>query len=208
MRVLIKGEFSGVIREAFRRSGHDAWSNDLLPAEDGSKYHILGNYEEKEDEWDLGIYHPPCTFLCNSGVKWLYLDGKKSNGKNEQRWADMHSAAKFFKHWLNSPIPKRAIENPIMHGYAKALIGVEQTQIFQPWMFGHKEMKATGLWLVNLPLLVPTDIVGPPPKDAKERIKWARVHNCSPSPDRWKERSRTLQGPADAMAAQWGKSNE
>lgn len=204
VRVLIKGEFSGVVRDAFRKLGHDAWSNDLLPAEDGSKYHILGNYEEVEGEWDLGVYHPPCTFLCNSGVKWLYLDGKKSNGRDEQRWADMRSGATFFRHWLNSPIPRRAIENPIMHGHAKKIIGVEQTQIFQPWEFGHKEMKATGLWLVNLPLLKPTNIVGPPPKDAKERAKWARVHYCSPGPNRWKERSRTLQGPAEAMAAQWG----
>jgi len=204
LRVLIKGEFSGVVREAFRRRGHDAWSNDLLPAEDGSQYHILGNYEEVEGDWDLGIYHPPCTFLCNSGVKWLYLGGKKSNGMDEQRWADMYSGAEFFKHWLNSPIPRRAIENPIMHGYAKELIGVEQTQIFQPWEFGHKEMKATGLWLVNLPLLKPTNVVGPPPKDKKERAKWARVHRASPGPDRWKERSRMLQGIADAMAEQWG----
>jgi hypothetical protein len=195
VNVLIKGEFSGVVREAFRKRGHNAWSNDLLPAEDGSKFHILGNYEEVAGEWDLGIYHPPCTFLCNSGVKHLYRDGKKTNGRDEQRWADMQKAAEFFKHWLNSPIPRKAVENPIMHGYAKEIIGVEQTQIIQPWMFGHGEIKATCLWLHSLPLLTPTKIVD-------GRVP--RVHHASPGPDRWKERSRTLQGIADAMAEQWG----
>ena len=195
VNVLIKGEFSGVVREAFRKRGHNAWSNDLLPAEDDSKFHILGNYEEVEGEWELGIYHPPCTFLCNSGVKHLYLEGKKVNGRDEQRWADMLSAAEFFKHWLNSPIPRKAVENPIMHGYAKEIIGVEQTQIIQPWMFGHGEIKATCLWLYNLPQLVPTNIV-----DGRT----PRVHHASPGPNRWKERSRTLQGIADAMADQWG----
>jgi hypothetical protein len=195
MRVLVKGEFSGVVREAFRRLGHDAWSNDLLPAEDGSRYHILGNYTEKPGEWDLGIFHPPCTFLCNSGVRWLYLGGKATNGPDEQRWVKMAEAARFFNNWLNSPIPRRCIENPIMHKYAKEIVTRDPTQIIQPWMFGHGEIKAACLWLVRLRMLVPTTIVNG---------RFPRVHQASPGPDRWKERSRTLKGVADAMAAQWG----
>ncbi len=103
-----------------------------------------------------------------------------------------------------APVPKVAIENPIMHQHARQRFGFDPTQIVQPWMFGHREMKATCLWLRGLPKLVPTDVVGPPPKDPVERRTWARVHRESPGPDRWKNRSRTLPGIAEAMAAQWG----
>lgn len=117
----------------------------------------------------------------------------------------MNKAASFFKMLLNSPIPRIAVENPIPHKYAVEQIGRKYDQIIQPWQHGHEEMKATCLWLKNLPPLRPTNIVGPPPKDKEERKKWARVHRASPGPDRWKERSRTLPGIAEAMADQWGR---
>lgn len=144
------------------------------------------------------IAHPPCTYMANSGAKHLYLDCKKENGRDEERWRLMYEAVDFFLKLWHSPIPRIAIENPIMLGHAKKLIG-EQSQIIQPWMFGHGETKATCLWLKNLPLLKPTNVV-----DGREQ----RVHLMSPSPDRWKERSRTYQGVADAFACQWGTIDE
>lgn len=183
MRVLIACEFSGVVREAFRRRGHDAWSCDLLPAEDGSQFHLQGNvfdYISPGFAWDLMIAHPPCTHLASSGARWF------KDKLPEQRNAVM------FVRWLDScHIPHIAIENPI---------GVLSTQwrkpdqIIQPWMFGHGETKATCLWLKGLPLLKPTRVV---------EGRTPRVHFASPGPDRWKERSRTLTGIAEAMATQW-----
>jgi hypothetical protein len=146
--------------------------------------------------WDLAIFHPTCTYLCNSGVQWL--EG------NRQRWKNMVEGAKFFRKLLDCNVPKIAVENPIPHKYALKIIGRKYDQIIKPEQFGHREMKKTCLWLKGLPLLVETDNVGPPPKDKRERAKWARVHRASPGPDRWKERSRTLQGHADAYALQWG----
>lgn len=223
MNVIIGCEFSGRVREAFRKRGHNAWSNDLLPADDGSPYHLQGDlcYALSKDNgvffrqlgehtrWDLGIFHPPCTRLTNAGVRWLYKDGRGAI-RDPEKWADLRDAAAFFELCLGRDsgklqnIPRRAIENPIMHEHARELVNSAPDQILQPWMFGHKEMKATCLWLRGLPKLEPTDIVGPPPKDRVERRKWARVHNEPPGPDRWKRRSITYQGIADAMAAQWG----
>lgn len=189
-------EFSGIVREAFRKLGHEAYSCDLLPAEDGSANHYQGDVLDVLGMgWDLMIAHPPCTYLANSGNKHLYLEA--------DRFEKRAQAAEFFKALLHADIPGIAIENPIMRR-AIETVGRKQDQVIQPWMFGHKEMKATCLWLFNLPKLRATRNVGPPPKDKRERAKWARVHRASPGPDRWKERSRTLQGIADAMAAQWG----
>ena len=140
------------------------------------------------------IGHPPCTYLANSGVRWLY--GGKGTVRDEQRWAQMEEGAEFFKRLLNAPIPKIAVENPIMHSYAKSIIGAEPTQIVQPYQFGHAETKATCLWLRGLPPLCPTNII-------RENIS-ARVAHLPPSPDRWKLRSLTYQGIANAMAEQWG----
>jgi hypothetical protein len=186
MRVLVACEFSGIVREAFRGRGHDAWSCDLLPAEDGSKFHM--QLDLKEDWfmwscWDLMIAHPPCTYLAVSGARWF-----------KNRVEPQKEALRFVKCWLanNALIKKWAIENPI---------GVLSTkwrkpdQIIQPWQFGHGETKATCLWLKGLPKLVPTNIV---------EGRTPRVHHASPGPDRWKERSRTLPGIAEAMAEQWG----
>ncbi len=193
MRVLIACEFSGVVRRAFRDRGNDAWSLDLLPAEDGSEFHFMtdaARFIQRKilGPWDLLIAHPPCTYLANSGNKHLYID--------PDREANAQLAADFFKVMLNADIPQICVENPIMR-QAVARVGRKQDQVIQPWMFGHGETKATCLWLKGLPKLVPTKIVeGREPK----------VHFASPGPDRWKERSRTLPGIADAMADQWGHS--
>lgn len=188
MKVLIGCEFSGVVRRAFRDAGHDAWSCDLLPAEDGSPYHIMGDVRNVfGDGWDLGIFHPPCTYLANSGVRWLYT--------KPGRWALMKDGAAFFREMLDAPIPRIAVENPVIHSHARALIGVPATQCVQPWMFGEGETKAVGLWLKNLPPLVPTNVVSG---------RTARVHRMAPGPDRQKERSRFFVGIAEAMASQWG----
>jgi hypothetical protein len=186
MKILIACEFSGIVREAFAKRGHDAWSCDLLPTEIPGQ-HIQGDVLEiLGDGWDLMIAHPPCTRLCNSGVRWL----------NERKlWYEMADAAIFFRKLLEANIERIAIENPIPHGYAVATIGRKYDQIIQPWMFGHGETKATCLWLKNLPKLQPTNIV-----EGREQ----RIWKMSPGADRGKERSRTFQGIADAMAAQWG----
>ncbi len=181
MRVLVACEFSGVVREAFRKRGHDAWSCDLLPTETPGQ-HIHGDVALiLEDGWDLMIAHPPCTRLTVAGARWFKGREKEQN-----------EALAFVLCLAESPIKKIAIENPI---------GVLSTrwrkpdQIIQPWMFGHGETKATCLWLKNLPKLVATNIV---------TGRHARVHLEPPSPERWKNRSRTYKGIADAMAEQWG----
>lgn len=188
MRVLVACEFSGIVRDAFRRRGHHAVSCDILPTENPG-YHYQGDVRDILTEgWDLMVAHPPCTYLANSGVRWLY----RGDGVNRERWALMEDAAAFFNDLLRAPIPRIAVENPIPHGHANIPC---VTQYIQPWQFGHGETKRTGLWLRGLPPLVPTNIV---------EGRAPRVHHASPGPDRWKERSRTLQGIADAMAAQWG----
>lgn len=209
MKVLVACEFSGVVRDAFRQRGHDAWSCDLLPTDEPSAYHHQGDVLDIVGPgfyggWDLLIAHPPCTYLANSGVKHLYKGGRKALGRDPQRWRDLDEAVKFFGLLWSSTIPKVCIENPIHHLHARQRIGFEPTQYVQPWHFGHKEMKATGLWLRGLPPLRPTHVVGPPPKEAELRKHWARVHRESPGPDRWKRRSITYQGIAEAMADQWG----
>lgn len=204
MRVLIAGEFSGTFREAFKALGHEAWSCDLLPTEIPGLHH-QGDAVEflYSREWDLLIAHPPCTMLCNSGVRWLY--GGKGTVKDPDRWEAMYRAAVFFRTFLSAPVPRIAVENPIMHRYGQELVGGGPSQIVQPWWFGEPEMKATGWWLKGLPSLVPTDVVGPPPRDPELRKGWAKVHRASPGPDRWKERSRSYPGMAAAAAAQWGQ---
>lgn len=197
MKVLVACEFSGTVRRAFRARGHYAVSCDLLPAEDDSPDHYQGDVRDiLGSEWDLLIAHPPCTYLTNSGVTWLH--------KDPARWQLLDEGAALFKMLLLAPVPRVAVENPIMHKYAKERIGnVRQSQVVQPWMFGHPEQKATCLWLKNLPPLTPTNDVKATmlalPKHQRERL-----HYLSPGPDRWKERSRTFAGIAEAMAEQWG----
>ena len=196
MRVLIACEFSGIVREAFAARGHDAWSCDLIPTEIPGN-HYLGHIFEflrNNPVWDLMIFHWPCTRLCNSGVRWLYAGGKGKTPDVDRR-KEMLRDADSFVSLLNWPdIAKIAGENPIPHRYALEIMG-NYTQIIQPWQFGHGETKATCLWLKDLPKLVPTNIVSG---------RNGRVWKEPPSPDRWKNRSRTYQGIADAMAEQWG----
>jgi len=196
MKVLVACEYSGKVRDAFRAKGHEAMSCDILPT-DVEGPHYQGDVRDIiNDGWDLMIAHPPCTYLTNSGVTWLH--------KDPSRWAKLDDGAAFFKMLLEAPVERIAIENPIMHKYAKERIGgVKQSQVVQPWMFGHMEQKATCLWLKNLPLLEPTNNV-------KEQMlalpdnERQRLHYLPPSADRWKKRSETFQGIADAMAEQWG----
>lgn len=181
MRVLIACEFSGIVREAFKAKGHDAWSCDLLPTEIPGK-HIQGNVLSLlSGGWDLMIAHPPCTHLAVSGARWF-----------KDKGVEQIESLNFVASLMCSATPKICIENPI------SIISTrirKPDQIIQPWMFGHGETKATCLWLKGLPKLMPTAIV-----DGRE----ARVHKMTPGPDRWKERSRTFPGIANAMADQWG----
>ena len=181
MRVLVACEFSGTVRDAFKARGHDAWSCDLLPSETPGP-HIQGDVLDVLGEgWDMLLAFPPCTHLASSGARWF------AGKRREQA-----EALGFVLTLLEAPIPKIALENPV--GVISTAIR-KPDQIIQPWQFGHGETKATCLWLKGLRLLEPTNVV-----DGRE----ARVHKMPPSPDRWKERSRTYEGIAAAMAAQWG----
>lgn len=187
MKVLIACEFSGIVRDAFIARGHDAISCDLLPTERPGP-HIQQDVREVlgQMHFDLVIAHPPCTYLANSANKHLYLEADREQKAQE--------AAKFFRFLLNCGAARVCVENPIMR-HAEERVGRKPDQIIQPWQFGHGETKATCLWLKGLPKLVPTNIV---------EGRTARVHRESPGPNRWKNRSRTYQGIADAMAEQWG----
>lgn len=189
MKVLIACEFSGIVRESFKKKGHDAWSCDLLDTEMPGQHIQESVLKYLGSDWDLIIAHPPCTYLANSGVRWLH--------EQKGRMDKMVHAAMFFRRFQNQVIKnntKVCIENPIPHKYAKQYIG-NYTQLIQPWQFGHGETKATCLWLYGLPKLEPTNIV-----EGRDQ----RIWKMSPGPDRQKERSRTYQGIADAMANQWG----
>lgn len=199
MRVLVACEFSGVVRRAFRALGHDAWSCDLLPSEDDSPHHyqcdvmdllnpdysdFIPNPAWNLDPlwWDLMICHPPCTHLSVSGARWF-----------NDKQVEQAEALTFVRDLLNAPVRRIALENPISIISSRIR---KPDQIIQPWQFGHGETKATCLWLKGLPKLVPTNVV-----EGRE----ARVHRMPPGPDRWKERSRTFEGIAQAMADQWGR---
>lgn len=196
-RVLVACEFSGTVRNAFLAEGHDAWSCDLLPSEDRSNRHIRGDARGiLDDGWDLlMVAHPPCTRLCNSGVRWLT---RAPTGRSlPEMWRELDEAAALFSAFWNAPIPRICIENPVMHRHAKQrIVGYEPfAQSVQPWQFGHGETKRTCFWLKNLPPLQSTCIV-----EGREQ----RVFRTPPGPDRWKERSRFFPGIATAMAQQWG----
>lgn len=195
MRVLIACEYSGRVRDAFAAMGHYAMSCDLLPSESPGEHYQGDIYDVLFDDWDLMVAHPPCTYLSNSGVCHLY--------KDPTRWAKMRAGAVFFRNLLHARIPRICIENPIMHCYAKGIIGRGQDQVIQPWQFGHKEKKATCLWLKGLPPLVPTSDLKAE-TNALPMREQQRLHYLSPGPDRWCERSRTFPGIANAMAEQWG----
>jgi hypothetical protein len=196
MKILVACEFSGTVRDAFIRKGHEALSCDMLDGE-GDGPHYKGDVRDVLFEnWDMVIAHPPCTYLANSGVSWLYRD--------PERWDYLDEAAEFFNMFLDLQVKKLCVENPIMHRHAKMRIGNRnQSQVIQPWMFGHMEQKATCLWLRGLPLLEPTNNVKEEMMKRPDSER-QRLHYLSPSKDRWRERSKTYQGIADAMAEQWG----
>lgn len=181
MKVLVACEFSGVVRDAFKKRGHEAWSCDLLDTE------VPGNHFQQDvlsildKGWDLMIAHPPCTHLAVSGARWF-----------KEKQDEQKEALDFVRALLDAPIGKIALENPVSIISSRIR---KPDQIIQPWQFGHGETKATCLWLKDLPKLVPTNIVS-----GRE----ARIHRMAPSPDRWKERSKTFTGVAEAMAEQWG----
>lgn len=194
MRVLVACEFSGVVRRAFRALGHDAWSCDVLPAEDGSPYHlqddvgvVLFELGGEYRHFDLMIAHPPCTDLAVSGAR--HFAAKIADGRQQR-------ALDFVRRLMDAPIPRIAVENPISIISSRIR---KPDQIIQPWQFGHGETKATCLWLKGLPLLSATNVV-----EGRE----ARVHRMPPGPNRWKERSRTFEGIAQAMAEQWGGTEQ
>lgn len=182
MKILVACEYSATVRDAFRAQGHDAWSCDLLPTEGDPQWHIQGDVLPLLSQgWELMISHPPCTHLAVSGARWF-----------KEKLVEQAEALDFVRALLNAPIPRIALENPVSIISSRIR---KPDQIIQPWQFGHGETKATCLWLKGLPNLTPTNIV-----EGRE----ARVHKMPPSPDRWRERSRTFKGVAEAMAVQWG----
>lgn len=206
MRVLVACETSGVVRKAFSTLGHDAWSCDLLPADDRNNKHIIGDARTLlNDGWDLlMVAHPPCTRLCNSGVRWLH---EPPRGKSRQQmWDDLDEGAALFSDFWNAPIERICVENPIMHSHARQRIVnfKPPNQTVQPWWFGEKAFKATCLYLKNLPPLQPSNQLIPPKAGTEDHKAWSAIHRASPSPDRWKLRSKTFEGMANAMAVAWG----
>ncbi len=185
MKVLIACEYSGRVRDAFIRAGHDAMSCDLLPTDAPGPHYEGSLFDVIDYPWDLAIFHPPCTHLAVSGSR--HFAAKRMDGRQQ-------SAVSFFMQIVRraAHIPRTAIENPVC---VMSSLYRQPDQVIQPWMFGHGETKATCLWLKGLPKLRPTDIV-----EGRE----PRIHKMPPSADRWKLRSATYQGVADAMANQWG----
>ena len=206
VRVLIACEESGVLRRAFAALGHDAWSCDLMPARDGSPNHIQGDVRGVFDMgWDLMIAHPPCTRLCNSGVRWLASPPPSKTLKDMQR--ELGAGAALFANCWNAPIARVAIENPIMHKYARALMPADlpPPQIVQPWHFGCEAFKATGLYTRGLTALVATHRLTPPRPGTDAHKAWSKVHRASPGPNRARDRSETFPGIAAAIADQWSQ---
>ena len=209
MKVLIGCETSGIVRNAFIEQGHDAWSCDVLPSDDQTNRHIQDDVLNvlKSDNWDmLMVAHPPCTRLCNSGVRWLHK--APPNKTLGQMWDELEKGAKLFSELLNADVPRVAVENPVMHKHAKQRIENYQpfSQSIQPWQFATDDdsadnvKKRTCLWLKNLPKLIPTgNVNGSTARD--------ECHKAPPSKDRWKIRSKFYHGIARAMAIQWGDMN-
>jgi len=191
MRVLVACEYSGRVRNAFATLGHDAMSCDLLPSETPGKHYQGDVFDVIDDGWDLMIAHPPCTHLAVSGAR--HFAAKQASGVQQQ-------ALEFVQRLLDADIPKICLENPV------SIISTrirKPSQVIQPHMFGHPEFKATCLWLKGLPNLAPTHQLDVPKRGTPEFKQWEVVHRMPPGPDRWRERSRTYTGVANAFAAQW-----
>lgn len=225
-RALVGCETSGRVRRALERAGLDVWSVDILPADDGSNRHIVGDVRDYlTGEFDLlCVMHPPCTRLCNSGVRWLDTPTQRvapsdATDPEKDAWPRLTldqrrvimrrllaDGADLFSACWNAPIRHRAVENPVMHKHAKALIQNYQppAQTVQPWHFGEPAFKATSFYLAGLPPLKPTNRLTPPKAGTADHKAWSAVHRASPGADRWKIRSQTFRGIADAIGAQWG----
>lgn len=203
MRVLVACEFSGLVRDAFISRGHHAMSCDLLPTERPGPHYEGDVMDVLDGDWDLMIAHPECTRLTNAGVRWL--TGEPPRGKTkEQMWHELEQGVKFYKQIRAANIPRKAIENPVMHPYAMERLGITKRHIVQPWWFGDPFFKATGWELHGLEPLRATNKLVPPKKGTFDHKKWSAVHLASPGPNRAKERSRSFPGMCAAMADQWG----
>lgn len=203
LKILVGFESSGVVRTALRRLGHDAISCDFLPTELPGPHIQDDVYNHVDGDWDMGIFFPTCTYMCNSSQKHLYIGGKSENGLCPDRWEKMEKSANEFRYLDEELSYPRAIENPIMHGHAKSIIGRKQSQVIHPYNFGHRQMKSTCLWLTDLEPLEHTTPWLKPPTDREEKKLWEANWRASESADRWRDRSRTFDGIGEAMAVQW-----
>ncbi len=208
MRVLVACEFSGMVRNAFAARGHKVYSCDLLPSEvsvEENTWHLEMDAISAAynfGPWDLMIAHPPCTRMTNAGSRWLRVPPL---GKTlAQMWRELEAGCAFYKVLRDAPIPLKAIENPVMHYHARNRLGNIKRQVVQPHWFGDPFFKATGFELIGLPELRRTHHMTLPKKGTPEHKAWSAVHRASPGPDRWKDRSRTFPGLANALAEQWG----
>ena len=203
MTVAVMCEESGEIRDALLARGIDAVSIDLKPTSKPGP-HIQGDaLEQLARRWSMVIAHPVCKRLTNAGAKHLYLGGRKENGPSLPHWQAMREAAAFFNAFKKANAPLIAIENPIPHCHARALIGAP-SQYVQPWWFGDEAFKATGFWLFGLPPLFATNKLTPPKPGTDEHKRWSFIHRMPPGPDREELRSKTFPGIARGIAAQWG----
>jgi len=215
LRILVGCETSGIARRAFSDLGHDVWSCDILPAEDGSNRHIVCDIRGGilTEGWDLlAVLHPPCTRLCRSGRRWMSGPGKWTEPKQLPKgrtWQDMkdefEEGVSIFEACWNAPIDRVAAENPEMNDLARDRMpdDLPDPQIVQPFWFGHPEYKATGWYLRNLPELEPTEMLAEPERGSPEWIAWNRVHRMPPGPERARLRSRSFPGMMKAAASQW-----
>lgn len=225
MNVLIACERTGRMRAAFAARGHWAVSCDLQPSVEPwhgfNPWHYQGDIREVLErrcrefyaplnriKWDLMVGHPDCTYLCNSGGRWLYKKGHSRNGIDEERWQDMLKAADFYEYLWHADIPRIALENPVMNGPARLRLRLQKwdVQFVQPWWFGDPFFKATGFRLKNLPPLYKTKALKPPKKalEPERHAEWSMIHRASPGPDRANLRSETVPGMAAACAKIWG----
>ena len=215
LRVLIACETSGVMRRAFAARGHDVWSCDLLAAEDGTNRHVRCDVRDLlHDGWDLlAVMHPPCTRLCRSGRRWMSGPGKWTPPKQlpkgrswESMKAEFEEGVALFTACWRAPVERVAIENPEMNDLARDRMPADlpAPQMVQPFWFGEPAYKNTGFYLRGLPQLTPTDMLAEPERGSDDWKAWNAVHRAPPGPDRWKIRSRTCEGVADAAADQWG----
>lgn len=204
LRVLVACEESQEVCKAFRAIGHEAYSCDIKDCSGGHpEWHIKDDVlNHLDDGWDMMIAHPVCKRLTNAGSRWLKVPPP---GRTlVEMWRGLFEGAEFYMKLRDADIPKKCIENPIMHKHAKEIIKPGYRQVVQPWWFGEEAFKATGFELIGLPPLVPTEVLEPPQKGTEYHKAWSFIHRASPGPERETLRSKTFPGIAKAMAEQWG----